>query len=121
MARLNGLVLTALSVLMLVSGLPWRAAADEKPLTKITFSLDFIPLGRHAPWYAAIAEGYYKQEGLDVSIIPSQGTAQTIQAIEAGTGAAWFHRCAEPCTGARQRRESENGRRQLREGAVCDL
>ena len=90
MARLNGLVLTALSVLMLVSGLPWRAAADEKPLTKITFSLDFIPLGRHAPWYAAIAEGYYKQEGLDVSIIPSQGTAQTIQAIEAGTAQLGF-------------------------------
>lgn len=61
------------------------AMAQSKPLTKITFSLDFIPLGRHAPWYAAIAEGYYKDEGLDVSIIPSQGTAQTVQAIEAGT------------------------------------
>lgn len=64
--------------------------AQEKPLTKITFSLDFIPLGRHAPWYAAIAEGYYKDEGLDVSIIPSQGTAQTIQALEAGTAQIGF-------------------------------
>jgi NitT/TauT family transport system substrate-binding protein len=90
MARLNGLVLTALSALTLVSALPRQAAADDKPLTKITFSLDFIPLGRHAPWYAAIAEGYYKEEGLDVSIIPSQGTAQTIQAIEAGTAQIGF-------------------------------
>ena len=49
------------------------------------FSLDFIPLGRHAPWYAALAEGYFRDEGLDVSIIPSQGTAQTIQAVESGT------------------------------------
>ncbi len=64
--------------------------AQEKPLTKITFALDFIPLGRHAPWYAAIAEGYYKDEGLDVSIIPSQGTAQTIQAVEAGTAQLGF-------------------------------
>jgi NitT/TauT family transport system substrate-binding protein len=64
--------------------------AQEKPLTKITFALDFIPLGRHAPWYAAIAEGYYKDEGLDVSIIPSQGTAQTIQAVEAGTAQIGF-------------------------------
>jgi len=64
--------------------------AQEKPLTKITFALDFIPLGRHAPWYAAIAEGFYKDEGLDVSIIPSQGTAQTIQAIEAGTAQIGF-------------------------------
>ncbi|MGB6536008.1 MAG: ABC transporter substrate-binding protein [Xanthobacteraceae bacterium] len=66
------------------------ALAQAKPLTKITFSLDFIPLGRHAPWYAALAEGYYKQEGLDVSIIPSQGTAQTIQAVEAGTAQIGF-------------------------------
>ncbi|MGH6676523.1 MAG: ABC transporter substrate-binding protein [Xanthobacteraceae bacterium] len=70
-----------------VSG-PGRAA--EKPLTKITFSLDFIPLGRHAPWYAAIAQGYYKDEGLDVSIIPSQGTAQTVQAVVAGTAQLGF-------------------------------
>ena len=59
-------------------------------LTKVVFSLDFIPLGRHAPWYAALAEGYYKDEGLDVSIIPGQGTAQTIQAVEAGTANIGF-------------------------------
>ncbi|MDI3468441.1 MAG: hypothetical protein OJF62_000504 [Pseudolabrys sp.] len=90
MARVNGLILTALSALTLVSALPRPAAAEDKPLTKITFSLDFIPLGRHAPWYAAVAEGFYKEEGLDVSIIPSQGTAQTIQAIEAGTAQLGF-------------------------------
>src|SRR5690242_15354482 len=82
MARLNRLALIALSALALSPALPGIAAAQDKPLTKITFSLDFIPLGRHAPWYAAIAEGFYKEDGLDVSIIPSQGTAQTIQAIE---------------------------------------
>jgi NitT/TauT family transport system substrate-binding protein len=60
-------------------------AQDTKPPTKVILSLDFIPLGRHAPWYAALAEGYFKEEGLDVSIIPSQGTAQTIQAVESGT------------------------------------
>jgi NitT/TauT family transport system substrate-binding protein len=58
--------------------------------TKVVFSLDFIPLGRHAPWYAALAEGYYKDEGLDVSIIPAQGTAQVIQAVEAGTANIGF-------------------------------
>ena len=64
--------------------------AQDKPLTKVTFSLDFIPLGRHAPWYAAISEGYFKEEGLDVTIIPSQGTAQTVQAVEAGTANIGF-------------------------------
>ena len=61
------------------------AMAEGKPPTKVVLSLDFIPLGRHAPWYAALAEGYFRDEGLDVSIIPSQGTAQTIQAVESGT------------------------------------
>lgn len=65
------------------------AALAQTP-TKVVFSLDFIPLGRHAPWYAALAQGYYKDEGLDVSIIPAQGTAQVIQAVEAGTANIGF-------------------------------
>jgi len=76
----------------LVALLPGVASAQGSPqaLTKVIFSLDFIPLGRHAPWYAALAEGYYKDEGLDVSIIPSQGTAQVIQAVESGTANIGF-------------------------------
>lgn len=66
------------------------AVAETKPLTKVVFTLDFIPLGRHAPWYAAVAEGFYKQEGLDVSIIPGQGGAESIQAVAAGTANLGF-------------------------------
>lgn len=66
------------------------ASAQTPALTKVVFSLDFIPLGRHAPWYAALGEGYFKDEGLDVSIIPSQGTAQVIQAVESGTANIGF-------------------------------
>lgn len=64
--------------------------ASAQMSTKVVFSLDFIPLGRHAPWYAALVEGYYKDEGLDVSIIPAQGTAQVIQAVESGTANIGF-------------------------------
>ena len=68
------------------------ASAQGAPaaLTKVVFSLDFIPLGRHAAWYAAIAEGFYKDEGLDVSIIPSQGGAQVIQNVASGTANLGF-------------------------------
>jgi NitT/TauT family transport system substrate-binding protein len=48
----------------------------------VTFSLDFRALGRHAAWYVALEKGYYKSAGLDVTIIPSQGTAQAIQSVE---------------------------------------
>ena len=69
------LIAGALCSVSLVTLLPSLASAQGSPqtLTKVVFSLDFIPLGRHAAWYAALAEGYYKAEGLDVSIIPSQG------------------------------------------------
>ena len=44
------------------------AAAGEED---IKFALDFIPLGRHAPWYVALAKGYFKEEKLNVTILPS--------------------------------------------------
>lgn len=66
---------------------PAHAADDLKP---VVFSLDFIPLGRHAAWYAAKEEGFFKEEGLDVTIIPSQGTAQVMQAIATGTAQFGF-------------------------------
>ena len=60
-------------------GLPAPAHAQNTP---VTFSLDFRALGRHAAWYVALEKGYYKNAGLDVTIIPSQGTAQAIQSVE---------------------------------------
>ena len=56
-----------------------EAQAQTKP---VTFSLDFRALGRHAAWYVALDKGYYKNAGLEVTIIPSQGTAQAIQSVE---------------------------------------
>lgn len=86
------LIAGTLRCALLVGLLPATASAQgaASAPTKVVVSLDFIPLGRHAPWYAALAEGYFKDEGLDVSIIPAQGTAQTIQAVESGTANIGF-------------------------------
>ena len=67
-----------------------QAQAQEKKLTDITFSLDFITLGRHAPFYVAIDKGYYKEEGLNVNIIQAKGTAQGIQNVESGIAQIGF-------------------------------
>jgi NitT/TauT family transport system substrate-binding protein len=72
------------------TGGPGQAQAQEKKLTDITFSLDFITLGRHAPFYVAIDKGFYKEEGLNVNIVPAKGTAQGIQNVESGIAQIGF-------------------------------
>ena len=66
---------------VLAAALGFGAEAHAQT-TPVTFSLDFRALGRHAAWYVALEKGYYKAAGLDVTIIPSQGTAQAIQSVE---------------------------------------
>lgn len=93
MRKLTGVALGALYCTMAVmaaAAWPAAAVAQGQKLTKVVFSLDFIPLGRHAAWYAALAEGYFRNEGLDVSIIPSQGGASVIQNVESGTATLGF-------------------------------
>jgi NitT/TauT family transport system substrate-binding protein len=57
------------------------AQAQERELK---FVLDFISLGRHAPWYVALGKGYFKDEGLNVTIMPSKGTADAIRTVATG-------------------------------------
>jgi NitT/TauT family transport system substrate-binding protein len=58
---------------------PARAATE-----KILFQLDWIPFGRHAPFYAALEKGFYADNGLDVSIAQGRGTIQGIRTLVAG-------------------------------------
>src|SRR5919109_3439362 len=66
------------------------AQAQVTKMTDITFSLDFIVLGRHAPFYVAIEKGFFREEGLNVNIIQAKGTAQAIQNIESGIAQIGF-------------------------------
>ena len=73
-----------LALACLASGGAFAQATDLK------FTLDFIALGRHAPWYVALAKGYYKEEGLNVTVMPSKGTADAIRALESGIAELGF-------------------------------
>jgi NitT/TauT family transport system substrate-binding protein len=79
MPRLAKFVIASLVAL---AAMPSAALAQERD---IKFTLDFIALGRHAPWYVTIAKGYFKEEKLNVTIVPSKGTADAIAALEANT------------------------------------
>jgi NitT/TauT family transport system substrate-binding protein len=58
--------------------------AAQAQTTDVKFILDFISLGRHAPWYVALGKGYFKEEGLNVTILPSKGTADAIRTVVTG-------------------------------------
>jgi NitT/TauT family transport system substrate-binding protein len=51
---------------------------------KITFQLDWIAYGRHAPFYVALDKGLYGKRDLDVSILQGTGTLQGLRSLIAG-------------------------------------
>jgi NitT/TauT family transport system substrate-binding protein len=53
--------------------------------TAVKFALDWKPEGPAAPYYVAIDKGYYKAEGLDVTIDSGPGSVQGIARVAAGT------------------------------------
>ena len=62
------------------------ADAHAQNLQKISLRLDWVTSGYHAPYFVGIKNGYYKAEGLDVTIEPGNGSATVAQAIGNGNG-----------------------------------
>ncbi len=60
------------------------AANQARAETKIRFSLDWIPGSVHAPFFIALYKGYYKAEGLDVSIDRGKGSAELVRQLATG-------------------------------------
>lgn len=56
----------------------WGAGRD------VNFSLDFIPEGSHTPFYVALENGFYAEEGLNVRISRGYGSGETVRKVAAG-------------------------------------
>jgi NitT/TauT family transport system substrate-binding protein len=50
----------------------------------VTFVTDFGVNGRHAYYFVALEKGYYKEQGLDVTIVRGGGSADAIKKVAAG-------------------------------------
>lgn len=59
-------------------------AAEKGKETAVTIRLDFIVGGNHAAWFVASEKGFYAKRGLNVTIQPGTGSADTIRTIAAG-------------------------------------
>jgi NitT/TauT family transport system substrate-binding protein len=61
------------------------ASQSASAQTKIRFTLDWTPGATHSPFFVALQKGYYKAEGLDVSIDRGRGSAEVVRQLAAGT------------------------------------
>ena len=52
--------------------------------TPIKFTLDWVFQGPTSPFLVALEKGYYKAEGLDVTMDPGQGSAGAVQRVATG-------------------------------------
>ena len=47
----------------------------------IDVMMDVGYLPKHAPFFAAVAEGFFDEEGLDVSLMPGSGSNNTVTSV----------------------------------------
>src|ERR671912_2595279 len=60
------------------------SATAAQAQTPVTFQLNWTAGGPNAGFAAALGEGFYKQAGLDVTIVQGNGSGNTAQLVAAG-------------------------------------
>ena len=83
--RLRVVIAGLLAILIVAATLP-QASSHAAELTKVRLILDWTPNTNHLGLFVAQAEGYFKEAGLDVEIIPPSD-AQLEQIVASGTAA----------------------------------
>jgi NitT/TauT family transport system substrate-binding protein len=73
----------AMASAILVSGANFASAED---LQKVSVRMDWVTGAYHAPFYAGVKNGFFKEQGLDVTVQPGNGSANVAQAIGNGNG-----------------------------------
>jgi NitT/TauT family transport system substrate-binding protein len=59
------------------------ATAAAHAQDKVTFRLNWLLYGFHTPFYLGVERGYYKDEGIDLTIGEGQGSVRAVQTVGA--------------------------------------
>ena len=90
MKLFSRLIVVSLIALMVVSVLPSQPAANaptvaaQDDLVEVSVQLKWVTQAQFAGYYAALEQGYYEEEGLDLTIIPGGPDISPQQVIAAG-------------------------------------
>jgi NitT/TauT family transport system substrate-binding protein len=63
---------------------PLSLFAAAQPLRRVTVQLDWVPEPEHGGLYQALARGFYREEGLDVVLVPGGPGAQVMPSVATG-------------------------------------
>jgi NitT/TauT family transport system substrate-binding protein len=81
--RRNGVIRWGFLGAILFATLPINSARAED-LKKVSVRMDWVFSGYHAPFFVGVKNGYYKAEGLDVTVEPGNGSGIVAQSVGNG-------------------------------------
>jgi NitT/TauT family transport system substrate-binding protein len=57
---------------------------------EVSLTLNWIPYGEHAPFYYGVQQGFFREEGIDLTIRPGSGSSRTVEQVAGGqTTVGW--------------------------------
>jgi len=63
---------------------PAAAGSEQEELVKVRLGLNWYPEAEHGGFYAALVNGYYREAGLDVEIVPGGPSVPVLQQVASG-------------------------------------
>ena len=84
--RKIGAVLTALAVTVPIMS----ACSSQSSEDSVDLMMDVGYLPKHAPFFSAVAQGFFEEEGLNVTLMPGSGSNNTVTSVETGRVFAGF-------------------------------